>query len=206
MAKSFTSILLLLTYLSWISSSLIPYEAEYDAAQKRYEEKEVLDYGDSCSWTDDRKRIVQRIREEFAFSTITSKLTFRRVAQEIEDLILSTGNLCKNGEDYLECRQSTGKCDCELVNSKESPVNITTVREGNACRITRGSTCQPSGVGLESPCVSGTTCKIKSTGVTCTTASIGQELLRTNAYTNWDQVSMFRISYRSMVNGICQCL
>ncbi len=198
-------VLFLSLFAGW-AFGLEPLE-KYGEVEKTYKAKLTLRYGDACSLSDQEKVNLFNVRTHQKLSTISTKRGLEALTQELSTLIISTsGSLCNEGLQ-LECRASTGTCGCKEYDPSVTriPWNATTVRDGDRCRFTHGSTCFPLGAGEDDPCEVGRTCRIEWTQASCTVRNAGIEILGGVEPRQDTLIQIIRASYIQTVYGLCKC-
>jgi len=171
---------------------------ELDSAAERYEAKNTLKYGDTCDYPSEERRMRFEIGLNRLWSEGTTYTALEKAATELDKMTDSNKLMCDYHGSSLNCNKETNKCDCVKYNP-EMPVNLTTIREGEACRATQGSTCMPT-----DPCVSGKSCRLSNDGVTTCTAEMVSNLLKKNI-SSTDFLDM-KAFYLAFTQGICKCL
>jgi len=180
------------------------YLAEFETARKRFEAKETLSYGLACNYEDEEKRLKFNAELHRLMSGITSVTAFSTAARSMTEVTNSVEALCSPKQN-LQCNKGTSTCDCVQPNP-DLPVNITAVRDGNACKLSSGSTCLPPEKGKVDECKSGTRCIMEESKVNCDYNTISQSFLAGGRYASFDFLNIFKTNYNALASGICKCL
>ena len=186
-------------------------EPQLEVATRQFVAKNILNYGDTCSVSDEQKRKELNDNMMTIMTSMGSDYSnLNSLAQSIQTLNSNTGNFC-NSLKMLEC-QANGKCGCST--SEVMGIRISSSREGNHCRLNRGSTCVPiENLALMGPqgadllCRVRTTCLFKKDGSTCTQDKITAEVMGSldTARGFPDQGTLMNTVVEKMRDGLCEC-
>jgi hypothetical protein len=185
------------------------WQSDLEVASRQLKAKNILNYGDSCSVSDETKRA--EMGENMMKTMMTMDTSrFSSLAADIRALTSSVGNLC-NSQKNLQC-QAHGKCGC--ARQKLMGVEVSTSREGNNCRLDRGSLCIPqealAGMGSDAPdlrCQTRTSCLVKRTRGACTQNAMTREIMSgMDMSRGFPSPQDFMKTYmEKLTEGLCQC-
>jgi len=168
-----------------------------ESAKAEMDSKDTLKYGESCTYSDEKKR-------ESFITDLDGIHDLETMASAMRALVRDTENrnLC-DSRKMLKC-QSSGKCDCSAQNDSFGQFTFT-LQEGQ-CRLANGSNCAATD-SAELECASGrSSCKIKRDGNPCTRESMYAEASRgVNLPADNFESAKAKIDMNSK-KGICHCV
>jgi len=106
--------------------------------------KNRLEYGHSCSYSNEENRTEVLIRLVEQIRSLTPHTDTEQYLLSIQSVVVEMGDLSGdycNSEKTLECN-STGSCDCGDWNSRYQGIDLNFVWEKNTCVIPEGSRCE----------------------------------------------------------------
>lgn len=173
------------------------------------EAKNILSYGDQCNFSQEKQR--EKVgKDMIAGLSAMDSNRLQRSLNQLISLATSSGNFC-NSLKNLQC-QSSGKCGCAVT--EVQGIRMTSIREGSACRLDRGSSCIPTeslaSLGSRAPdlrCKDRTSCQLKSDRSVCTHNRMMQEIMGSFDMSRMRSNPRAFTSHvmNKMKEGLCHC-